>query len=143
MTSSRATIVIAIAATLQVCALYAQSLDQCDDATLETNADCDNLSPCDSGETGVCYDSESIYHTYGYCVNPCGAGTQQCALKKNAIRLKGTCHNGWWDDGCLHCGEYYCVQLMLYEYKDSNGECINLLCLDYPLLGEAGCKPEN
>lgn len=103
-----------------------QDLGDCDQATGESNADCDYVETClpDS-----CYVNPS---------NICGITTRRTLPYEN--RLAGSCYNGYWDNGCVNCEDYWCAAVVRYVDIDQFGECQDPTCTHVSGLQNA-CVP--
>ena len=98
------------------------AVGDCTNLKEEENADCDYQGNCNNMTQGVCFSA-----TFSCSGAACNPDPCQAQLPTD-VRTVGTCYNGWWDDGCMHCDTYVCAAGAAYQSIDSLGACQNLRC---------------
>lgn len=135
-------------------AAMAQVYDVCDPYVIEDDRDCDDPREC---MHDLIFDGPYL-GCYGVAVPDmmqCDLGTPApvptppiwCSkgsttwcrsFKVVNQKLRGSCYDGWWDDGCKNCTAYYCAEIELYV--NMGGGCQAFSCTHLKSCGNC-CKP--
>jgi hypothetical protein len=115
-------VVVAAVSGIVVAQRLHAAVGDCTGLHVETNADCDYQGNCAGATQGTCRPA-----TYSCPGGVCNPDPCQAELPTD-IRKRGTCYNGWWDDGCIHCNTYVCGSWVEYQSIDSNGACQTSRC---------------